>query len=225
MMKRFLAAFLSLALGLGVTVAAYAAGFGGLLNPFAVSSAFTPFSTEYTTPGTQTVSIPAGATTFDVECIAAGGGGTSGAGLSGGSGGGYAKKSGYSVAGLTGVFISVPNTTAVNSDGASCFSKENSSGGTDIIRATGGAGSVGDTLRTGGSATAAGASGGGGAAGTTGNGSNNSGSSGGAGGGTPAGAGGNGNAAGNNYGGGGGDCGASGTNCLGAQGWLKISWN
>lgn len=190
------------------------------------SGGFVGYSTEYTTPGTSTISIPSGASTVTVECIAAGGG-TPGGG--GGGGGGYAKKNTYSVSGLSGIYISVPNTASGATNGSPCFAKENSSGGADIARATGGnkgdggtggAGTVGDVLRTGGTGGGAGSGGGGGAAGPTSNGSNASGGTGGTGGGSPAGAGGNSGVNGSNYGGGAGGLAGN----TGAQGWLKLTW-
>lgn len=188
------------------------------------NATFAGYSTEYTTPGTQTISIPAGASTVTVECIAGGASGSRNGGpggnAPGGGGGEYAQKTTYSVAGLTGIYISVPASVAgvsssatAGNAGSDCFAKENSSGGTDICRAkgapatatpgfgaktgAGGSGGTGDILRSGGSTSedrfapnVAGA--GAGAGGTTGaGGSVTNSNTGGTSGGSPAGAGGN----------------------------------
>ena len=184
---------------------------------------FTPVSTDYTTPGTQTVSIPDGATAVTVECIGSGG---AGGASYGGGGGEYAQKTSYAVAGLTGIYISVPDAFT-SSDGDAAFAKENSSGGTTIALANGGlrashggaggTGGTGDILHDGGAGNPA--RGGGGAGGPTSAGGNGSGSTGGAGGGSPAGAGGDEGSAGHNYGGGG----AAGST-IGAPGWIRLSW-
>ena len=216
-------------------------------------SSFAPFSTEYTTPGTQTVSIPAGATAVTIECIGAGGSGGAATGATyraGGGGGEYAKTISYSLSGLTGLHISVPNSVAgvsASSDGntgAQATVRENTSGGTIICQANGGqggkqgtgsakngyggTGGTGDVLHDGGTSrrSSNGRSGGGGAGGPTSAGGDvgNS-STGGAGGGSPAGAGGDADSGnGSNYGGGGGAAGGSAASGDGAQGWIKLSW-
>jgi len=194
---------------------------------------FSPFSTEYTTPGyAATIAIPEGASTVTVECIGGGGGrGWYSDNSGGGGGGGYARKNSYSVAGLTGIYVSVGYGYHVSGGAYSypSFARENGSGGTVIANATGGyaaptgsggaggAGTVGDVLYTGG--TGAGSAGGG-AAGPGGNGGAASGSTPGAGNGSPAGDGGANDLPGEDYGGGSG----GGTSANGAGGWLKLSW-
>ncbi len=197
---------------------------------------FNSFSTAYTTPGAQTVAIPAGATKVTVEAIGAGGGASFSGTFLGGGGGAYAKKTAYSVSGLTAVYIVVPTSASAGISGASAVARENNSSGTVICSAQGGnwnrtggttAGSVGDVLRAGGAgATDGGAtytSGGGGAAGPVsagGDGTNTG--VGGTSGGSPAGAGGNADADGAYYGGGGGIGNAH--TGMGRQGWLKLTW-
>lgn len=210
-------------------------------------NSFTSYSTEYTTPGTQTISIPAGASSVTVECIAAGAAANCQRvtvedpyQAAGGAGGAYSKKNTYSVASLSGIYISVP-AAAVAASGQDAFARENNSGGTEICVAKGAtrsssagavsqggqAGSgVGDVKYSGGNgATGSNTQGGGGAAGPSGNGSNGTSGSGGASGGSPAGNGGSpGDNNGNNYGGGAGADDSPTTNANGAQGWIKLTW-
>lgn len=208
------------------------------------NAAFTPYSTEYTTPGTQTVSVPAGATSVTIECIGAGAGAywNNGAIRSGGGGGGYAKATSYSVSGLSAIYLSIPGAAATGTSGGDAFAKANSSGGTTICLAKGGGvgtysvgGSggyavceTGDVKRNGGagyfgSSNAAAA--GGGAANSASDGGNATPYAGGAAGtGTaPAGAGGTAYANGALYGGGGG--GSTSGLGTGAQGWIKLTWS
>lgn len=211
-------------------------------------NSFVGYSTAYTTPGTDTIPIPVGATAVTVECYGAGGSvnGPFAVGKTGGGGGAYARRDVYAVAGLTAIYISVPNQTAVATGGGDCFARENTSGGSDICRAKGGGAGVNDGTASGGSAsssvgdvrfrggqsrvTGISNSGGGGAGGPSGaGGDTNNSHSGGAGGGGVAGAGGARGAAGDppengaNYGGGGGG-GPSASGGLGAQGYLKLTW-
>ena len=193
-----------------------------------IGASFSPYSTEYPTAGTQTIPVPSGATTVEIEVIAAGGNANhDGFYAQGGGGAGYAKRNAMSLAGITDIYISVP---AQASEGA-CFARANTSGGTLLCNATGGShaatsggpggtGTVGDVLHTGGNGQRVWYSGayGGGAAGPTGNGGTPTS------GGAPAGAGGGGGQNGSNYGGGGGDTQPGGAAGVGAQGWLKLSW-
>lgn len=212
-------------------------------------STFVGYSTAYTTPGTDTIAIPVGATTATVECYAAGGGGRQD-GLtithkSGGGGGAYARKNTHPVAGLTAIYISVPDTVGAETTGQDCFARENTSGGAVICLAKGGAAGVAAGTAAGGSATSSvgdvkfrggqsqatsndSSGGGGGGPSGAGGDSINSGT-GGAGGGGVAGAGGaRADTAdpGQNYGGGGGGStlGALGFGGAGAQGYLKLTW-
>src|SRR3989344_5457851 len=139
-----------------------------------------------TTTGTQTVTIPINANKMAVEWIRAGGHGDTNAGTAGG-GGEYAQKTNYSLAGLTGIYISVPASPVSNGNGDPCFAKENDSNGTDIARAiggkisafglngVGGTGGTGDILHAGGQGTQSGTAAGGGAGGPVSNGGNGSG--------------------------------------------------
>ena len=212
-----------------------------------MKAAFVPYSTEYTTPGTSTISIPAGATTVTIECIGSGARGDVNSGVRGAGGGGsaYAKKNTYSLSGLTGIYISVSaiNTTE---EGAALdsFAKENSSGGTTICLAAGAPGAVadgstplggtaasstGDVKYSGGSGASVHssdevASGGGGSAGPSGAGGNASYDTAGTGNGAPAGNGGSGSGVAGSAAGGGGGAHYSGTSGNGARGWIKLSW-
>lgn len=199
---------------------------------------FVGYSTTYSTVGTQTVSIPVGATTVTVECF---GGGEAGStnfksfGV-GGGGGAYSKRNSYSTAGLSGIYIDVPAGGSLGgADGADAVARENSVAGTIVCLAKGGgtagggvggasASGTGDVKHSGGNgAGAISSSGGGGGAGPSGNGSNGSGATGGASGGSPAGAGGNGtNNAGNEAGGGGGA--GSSSFAAGAKGRVILTW-
>lgn len=196
-------------------------------------AAFTGYSDTITATGTQTVSIPAGASTVTVECISSGAGGYDNGTTYGGGGGAYSKKNTYSLAGLTGIYIDVPAAGAYGANGSDALARENSAGGTIICKAakswnynsihTGDGGQAADgtgDLKYSGGGISSSAGGGGGAAGPSGSGAANSGGTGGTAGGSPAGAGGNTSANGNNYGGGAGAGGAT----TGAQGWIKLTW-
>ncbi len=198
-----------------------------------------PIVTTYTTPGTQTVSVPTGAVIVTVECYAAGAtpldDGTAGAG----GGGAYSKRNTYSVAGLTGLYLSVPAAPGNNTAGGDAFVRENNASGTVICLAKGGgsggtiriggaaASGTGDTKYSGGNGEAygGGLAGGGGGAGSTGNGSNGSAGSGGAGGGGLAGAGGEGNGTNGVAAGGGGGSRDDVQAGAGARGAIKLTWN
>jgi len=186
----------------------------------------------YTTPGTQTVSIPDGASFVTVECIGAGANGshTADPTVNGGGAGAYSKRNSYSLSGLTGIYISVPT-----GQGGDAFAKENSSGGTTICLAAGkstanssGALSTsctGDLKYSGGDGDGSGGTGaiaGGGAGGPNGAGTAASVNTPGVGGGGAAGNGGNGSQDGFVYGGGGGCTNV--TDKLGAQGWLRLTF-
>ena len=195
------------------------------IGNFAHSASFSPFSTTYTTPGTQTISIPAGATSVVIECIGAGSSGVpEKTGTYGGNGGDYAKTTISSLSGYSALYISVPAATAANTPGASAFVKRDNSTGTTLCRGYGGGpgsgsqslynGSLGDVIHYGGEG--ANSNGGGGAGGPTGNGGVGPGGAGN----SPGGNGGSTSAsAGQNYGGGGGSA------STGAQGWIKLSWS
>ena len=200
------------------------------------AAGFIPYATAYTATGAQTIAIPAGASTVTIECIGPGGPGGSDGDNEWGSGGGgaYSKKTSYSVAGLSGIYLYVaPSTTSLVSGVATLAKANNSSGavicsadyghgryangdavggaaanGTGDVKYSGGAGQVGDRNDYAG----------GGAGGPTGNGGNGNLASPGSGNGIPAGSGGGGGNPGNIYGGGGG------TYSAGAQGWIRLSW-
>ena len=198
---------------------------------------FGSYSTTYTTPGTSTIPIPKYANYVKIEAIGAGG---PGAGATdptsqsvGGGGGAFAKVNLYPLAGLTGLYIGIPDNSTVGIDGTDCFVKENSSGGTLICLAAGGdkgikgadggglgsgglggaaADCTGDTKISGGNGdrNAGLAVNGGRAAGPNGLGI------------SPAGAMANGAVNGNPYGGGGGA--VTNNSYTGASGWLKLTW-
>jgi len=187
------------------------------------ASGFVGYATEYTTPGTETIAKPLGATSVTIECIGAGGLGTAGGKGGGGGGGAYSKRLAYSVTGLSDVYLVIPASNA-----GAAQAKENTSGGTVICSANGGAdgsagnnggstGGTGDTKYAGGIGTGGG--GGGGAAGPSGAGSNAAGNAGGSSGGSPGGNGGNSGVAGSSYGGGGGT-----GNNAGGSGYVKLTW-
>lgn len=186
------------------------------------ASGFVGYSTEYTTPGTQTIAKPFGATSVTIECIGAGGLGGTGK-SNGGGGGAYSKRLAYSVTGLSDVYLVIPASNA-----GAAEAKENTSGGTVICSANGGTsgnsggaggttGGTGDTKYAGGEGGNGG--GGGGAAGPSGAGGGTGGSVGGLSGGSPGGNGGNYGVAGSNYGGGGGLPALN-----GGSGYVKLTW-
>lgn len=190
----------------------------------------TPFSTEYTTPGAQTVTKPVGAVSCIIECIGAGGSRSGPIGkasnYAGGGGGAYSKTT-VDVTGYTGIYIDVPAA-----ESGDAVARQNSVGGTIICLAKGAdvdnggsaASGTGDVKYSGGSSSPVSGSssvGGAGAAGPSGNGSANSGATGGASGGSPGGAGGNSGSNGSNYGGGAGNGGSG----VGAKGYIKLSWS
>lgn len=194
-------------------------------TPMLGGSPFVGFSTSYTTTGSQTVPIPAGATQAVIEGYGAGSFGyqynSSGYG---GGGANYARTT-ASLAGLTGLYITVP-VAGTGQVGPSAIARANSSGGTILMQAGGGVygasasvSNVGDVSYNGGRGYGATNGGGGGAAGPNGAGGAGGSSTGGAGGGGLAGSGGATGKVGNNYGGGG----ASNQN--GAQGAIKITWS
>lgn len=199
----------------------------------AKSSTFTPTSNTYTTPGTQSVNVPAGATYVTMECIAGGSSGT--VSTIGGGGGAYAAKNSFSVVGLATVFIQVGAGAATgNTKGTNSYVKETDTSGTirclaaasSASSSVGGldSGCTGDVKHSGGD----GFGGGGGAGGPTSAATNCTGETGTAGGGGSAGAGGNGlpgpgaPTAGSNYGGGGAR--SQDNFSAGAGGWVKLSW-
>lgn len=189
---------------------------------------FSPFSTEYTTAQSTTVSKPAGATQVIIECIGGGGNGSSSKATGGGGGGAYSKITVALDGTYTGVWLQVGIA------GGQSQIRKNSSLGTDLCKALAGAdgsqggqggqsaSGLGDVKFSGGNGASGNPRGGGGAAGPSGNGSNASGSTGGAGGGSPAGSGGNADAAGNVHGGGGG---YNGTTRDGGVGYVKLAWS
>lgn len=203
---------------LGATLAAK-------LRTVGSGGAFESYSTDYTTAGGQTISIPAGASTVTIVCIGGGGGSSyfydDHDHFQGGGGGAYSAKNTYSVSGLSGIYIYVgaagPAVHSLANAGGDSYAKENSSGGTTICFAQGGqsgttggnaASGTGDVKYSGGNGVDAFQRyiGAGGAGGPSGNGSTGSGNNGGASGGSPGGAGGgqnNGQGAGLAYGGGG----------------------
>lgn len=196
-----------------------------------VAGGFSPFSTEYTTPGTDTITIPEGALTCTIECYGAG---ASADGTQSGGGGAYSQKTAMSVVGLTALYLSVPVQPAVSTGGGNAFVRENSSSGTIVCLAKGGGSGglriggpgngTGDIRYSGGNGVLDLAVGGGGAAGPTGNGSNGSSPDGGTGNGGVAGNGGDGlGTNGMNYGGGGGNRDEEEFG-LGAQGYIKLTW-
>ena len=145
------------------------------IGNFAHSASFSPFSTTYTTPGTQTISIPAGATSVVIECIGAGSSGVpEKTGTYGGNGGDYAKTTISSLSGYSALYISVPAATAANTPGASAFVKRDNSTGTTLCRGYGGGpgsgsqslynGSLGDVIHYGGEGANSNGGGGAGAA-------------------------------------------------------------
>lgn len=211
-----------------------------MLPPFAASTPvmFAPYSVTFTTPGAQTIPVPFGAKTVTVECYGAGGSGNARQTMfCGGGGGGYSKKNTYSLAGLTGIYISVPGVPAAHTDGADAFAKENSSGGTTICLAKGGqaqpdvnnlggqaSAGTGDVKYSGGTGyqdLSHALSAGGGGAGPTGAGGNASSATAGIADGGLSGAGGVDTATGNNYGGG---AGGWDPTAFGAQGAIRLSW-
>lgn len=190
-----------------------------------IAGAGLPAPTTYTTVGTQTVlaSFWGSATRATIELYAAGAN-TLGGSI-GGGGGQYAKKNTYSLAGLTGLFLTIP----AGGSGAACLVQENSGSGGTIVQAisptssTGGTGGTGDVTNDGGSGGFGTGTAGGGAGGSSSAGGNAVGATPGAGGGGLAGAGGTtgfngGNGV--NYGGGA----AAQSSALGAQGAIKITW-
>ena len=215
-----------------------------LLASLASASGFSPFSAEYTTPGTQTVSIPAGATAVTIECIGGGAGAfwNSGTIRAGGGGGAYSKTNSYSVSGLSALYLGVPASADSYVSGSLALVKANTSGGAVLCLAMGGsvgtasvggaggssAAGTGDLKYQGGTgyyALSNAPAGGGGAGNSAGAGGNSSSGTGGAAGaGTaPAGNGGSGFSNGANYGGGGG--GSTSGLGRGAQGWIKLTWS
>jgi hypothetical protein len=148
--------------------------------------AFVPFSTTYTTPGTQTVSVPSGATSVVIEGYGGGAGGDSNLDLAGG-GGAYSKTTLASLTGVTALYLSVPAASIgdAGTTGGDAFVKQNTSSGTTLMLAKGGGtdgtryhggaatSGTGDTKFSGGNGSQGnGAESGGGAAGPNGNGGN-----------------------------------------------------
>lgn len=201
---------------------------------------FAAYFTEYTTAGTQTIPVPAGATGVIIECIGGGGGSRSAIGTKagdvnpGGGGGAYSKTTLSSLVGYTDIYISVGAGGTYTNNGSDSFAKQNTSGGTTVCLAKGGdantnggaAGSgTGDLKYSGGRGGTGGVGptfGGGGAASSAGDGGNTSTSTGGTSSGSPGGSGGNSGQAGNVYGGG---CGFGNSANSGAKGYIKLSWS
>lgn len=188
---------------------------------------FIGFSTTYTTVGSQSVAIPAGASQVVIQGYGAGGGsGTLNGATVGGNGGSYAKAT-LSLPGLTALYLTIP-AGAIGAAGSPATVQSNGSGGPTVMSAAGGnrnavanAASVGDLVYAGGlgSGNGQGAGYGGGAAGPNGPGGNASGSGLGTGNGGLAGNGGGSAANGSNYGGG------SGQAAQGGQGAIVLTWN
>ena len=203
-----------------------------------------PYSTEYTTPGTQTVAIPAGAATVTVECYGSGANATYVNGVQstcGGGGAGYSRRDTYSVSGLTALYLSIPDAPASGSGvlGDDAFVKENTAGGTTICLAKGGgtvvgsyvggaaADGTGDVKFSGGDGhnVATENCGGGGGAGPDGDGGDGGSGTAGTAGGGLAGVGSNGiTTSASACGGGGGVRSNGGTPRVGARGGIKLSW-
>ena len=209
-------------------------GIGGIVLG---SAAFSGYSTTYDSGSTSTttISVPAGASALVIETIGKGGAGylNSGVEARGGGGGAYSIKTLASLSGYTGVYLDLSSADAVV--------KQNSSGGSTVCLAKGGAAAVAGTSGQGGqSASGTGdtkysggdgygeASGspkgyGGGGAGPSGAGGTATAGGPGSGGGSPAGAGGSFGANGNDYGGGGGA--GLGVAGAGAKSCVKLTWS
>lgn len=209
-------------------------GIGGIVLG---SAAFSGYSTTYDsgTTSTTTISVPAGATGLVIETIGKGGAAylNSGVEARGGGGGAYSIKTIASLSGYTGIYLDL--------SGADAVAKQNSSGGSTVCLAKGGAAGVagtsgqggqsasgtGDTKYSGGDGYGEASPGpkgyGGGAAGPSGAGGSANAGGAGSGGGPPAGAGGGLGADGNDYGGGAGA--GSGVAGSGAKSYVKLTWS
>lgn len=205
-------------------------GVGAVLAGFSFNS----YSTEYTATGDQTIAVPNGASSVDIECIGPGGGGYTSHSTPtryyGGGGGGYAKKVAYSVIGVSALWISVPVAPPPNGGSTklpitSSTVRAETSTGTILCNATSGtefsdygSGTVGDILYHGGTGmggrTTQSEAYGGGAAGPLGNGGNAAYNAYGTSGGSPAGDGGQ------DYGGG-----NHGGYTSGRQGYIRLTWH
>lgn len=185
------------------------------------SPAFEGYTTDYTTPGTQTVSVPPGASGLIIELVGRGADGFSGEDDRSGGGGSFTRTGAISFFGLTSVYLDIP----ASAGGSFVTARANDSSGTILGRAQSGSlNNPGEPQSGYGGISYRGGPGanyerGGGAAGPGGDGGDGSG--GGISGGAPGGNGGsypNGN--GQNYGGGGGA--ATG---LGAPALIRLIWS
>jgi len=206
--------------------------------------AYTPSSNTYTTPGTGSVSVPAGATYVVAEVIA---GGNAGLGVAsypsggiGGGGGAYSKSNPMPLVGISTIWYDVGDGGATNGAlGTDSVVRYTNSGGTILALAAAGASTGAGGLASSGTGALKNNGGdglvevrsGGGAGGPDADGGDVTGTPGtdgvaGAGGGGSAGDGAIWNANGGNYGGGGASFLDADVNFFtpGAGGWVKLSW-